>query len=308
MSKPLFSVVIPTYNRAEKLLRGLKSLNEQTFSDFEVLVCDDGSTDNTREVVDKFREEIKFRDLLYFFEPNWGGPAYPRNRGIREASSDWICFLDSDDAWYPQKLESMVSYLESHDLIYHDFDLIYDSGKSKPLAARQLDYPVFHDLMLNGHNGCIINSGVCVKKSMIIKAGGVSEDRLLISVEDADLWLKISRITDRFKYVPRRLGLYFLDGGNITIYNQKMIDKLQHLFKLHVSFLGNENLKKSAANTNNYHLGRIRQKMGNSTEALKLHRTSLRSPNFRIALRSLYWIIHIYWKLKIIRNKAWNSR
>ena len=138
----------------------------------------------------------------------------------------------------------MVSYLESHDLIYHDFDLRADSGKSKPLAARQLDYPVFHDLMLNGHNGCIINSGVCVKKSILIKAGGVSEDRLLISVEDADLWLKISRITDRFKYVPRRLGAYFLDGGNITMYDQKMIDKLQYLFKLHVPFLENESLKK----------------------------------------------------------------
>ena len=198
----------------------------------------------------------------------------------------------------------MVSYLESHDLIYHDFDLRADSGKSKPLAARQLDYPVFHDLMLNGHNGCIINSGVCVKKSILIKAGGVSEDRLLISVEDADLWLKISRITDRFKYVPRRLGAYFLDGGNITMYDQKMIDKLQYLFKLHVPFLENESLKKSATNTNNYHLGRIRQKMGNSKEALKLHRTSLGSPNFKIAIRSLYWIIYIYWKLKIIRNKV----
>ena len=304
MGKPLFSVVIPTYNRAEKLLRGLKSLNEQTFRNFEVLVCDDGSTDNTREVVDKFRTEIKFLNLHYFSEPNWGGPAHPRNKGVREASSDWICFLDSDDAWYPEKLKNMVPYLEDYDLIYHDFDLIPESGKSRPLISRQLKSPVFHDLMLNGHNGCIINSGVCVKKSLVEKAEGVSEDRTLISVEDADLWLKISRITNRFKYVPKRLGLYFLDGGNITMYNQQMLDKLQYLFDLHVPFLENEILKNSAAKTNNYHLGRIRQMMGNSKEALKLHRSSLRSPNFKIALRSLYWIFFIYWKLKIARIKA----
>ncbi len=307
MSKPLFSVVIPTYNRAEKLLRGLKSLNEQTFRHFEVLVCDDGSTDNTREVVNKFRTEIKFLNLHYFFEPNWGGPAHPRNKGVREASSDWICFLDSDDAWYPEKLENMIPYLENYDLIYHDFDLISASGKAKPLAARQLGFPVFQDLMLKGHNGCIINSGVCAKKSMIIKAGGVSEDRLLISVEDADLWLKISRITDRFKYVPKRLGLYFLDGGNITMYNQNMIDKLQYLFEIHIPFLTTESLKKSAAKTNNYHLGRIRQIMGNSREALKLHRSSLGSPNYKIALRSLYWIFFIYWKLNTVRNKVAGS-
>ena len=85
MSKPLFSIVIPTYNRSDKLLRGLKSLNEQTFSDFEVLVCDDGSTDNTREVVDKFRTEIKFRDLRYFFEPNWGGACLSKKQGDKRS-------------------------------------------------------------------------------------------------------------------------------------------------------------------------------------------------------------------------------
>jgi glycosyltransferase involved in cell wall biosynthesis len=296
MSKPLFSVVIPTYNRAQKLLRGLRSLNDQTFTNFEVLVCDDGSTDDTREIVDNFRTEIKFRQLHYLFGPNWGGPAHPRNRGIKEAAGDWICFLDSDDAWYPTKLENMVSYLGNYDLIYHDFDLVNDSGKPKPLRARQLHQPVFEDLMLKGHNGCIINSGVCVRKSILLKAGGVNEDRMLISVEDADLWLTIARITDRFKHVPKCLGMYFLDGGNITVYNQRMIDKLQYLFDLHAPFLGSDRLKKSAAKTNNYHLARIRQMMGNSKEALKLHQSSLGSPNIKLALRSFYWIFYICWK------------
>jgi glycosyltransferase involved in cell wall biosynthesis len=302
MNKPLFSVVIPTYNRGQKLLRGLRSLNNQTFSNFEVLVCDDGSTDDTKEVVDNFRPGIKFRQLSYFFEPNWGGPARPRNRGINEAAGDWICFLDSDDAWYPEKLENTVPYLENYDLIYHDFDLVSDSGKPKPLKARQLHYPVFEDLMLKGHNGCIINSGVCVRKTTLIKAGYVNEDRILISVEDADLWLKIARITDRFKHLPKRLGMYFLDGGNITIYNQQMIDKLEYLFDLHAAFLKNDRLKISAARTNNYHLARIRQMMGNSKEALKLHHSSLGSPNIKLAVRSFYWIFYIYLRSKISRS------
>src|ERR1700759_5123285 len=93
---PTFSVVIPTYNRAQKLFRALHSLNEQTFLDFEVLVCDDGSTDETRSVVEAFVPAIRFRALRYFYAPNWGGPARPRNTGLAKATADWVCFLDSD--------------------------------------------------------------------------------------------------------------------------------------------------------------------------------------------------------------------
>ncbi len=297
--KPVFSVVIPTYNRADKLLRALQSLNEQRFLDFEALVCDDGSTDHTQKMVDEFRAGKRFRDLHYFFEPNWGGPARPRNTGIQHAAADWICFLDSDDAWYPRKLESMLSYLEDYDLIYHGFDLISANGKSRPLASRQLKAPVFEDLMIKGHNGCIINSGVCVRKEILIKAGGMGEDRLLIGIEDADCWLKIARISNRFKYVPLQLGKYFLEGGNITTYNQQMIDRLEYLFNLHAPFLKKKKLQELAARTNSYHLGRIRQTMGQTNEALQLYHSSLGSPNLTIALRSLYWIMRYHFIKKI---------
>lgn len=300
MNRPVFSVVIPTYNRADKLLRALQSLNEQTFTGFEVLVCDDGSTDNTRAVVDEFRPGMRFTGLHYFFEPNWGGPARPRNTGIKNASSGWICFLDSDDTWYSRKLENMLPWLEDYDLIHHDFDLVSENGKSRPLHSRQLKAPVFEDLMIKGHNGCIINSGICVRKTIIEKAGMLSEERSLIGVEDADLCLKMARISDRFKYVPRHLGAYFLDGGNITRYNQKMIEQLQLLFDLHAPFLRKKRLKGLAGRTHHYHLGRIRQIMGQSEEALKHYRSSLGSPNHKIALRSLFWI----WKLKILRAKS----
>ena len=298
MSRPLFSVVIPTYNRAEKLLRALKSLNQQTFPDFEVLVCDDGSTDETRTVVDEFRSQIRFLDLRYFFESNWGGPAYPRNIGIKKASSDWICFLDSDDSWYPEKLETMLLHLDGSDLIYHGVDLIDDSGKSKPLISRQLKYPVFQDLMLKGHNGRIINSSVCARKEIIEKVDGLSENRLLIGVEDADLWLKISRYTERFKYISKRLGTYHLEGENLTLYNQNMIDKLQLLFNLHAPYLPNDVMRNLAGKTNNYHLGRIRRIIGDSKNALKLYRSALGSPNHDIAFRSFFWIIFLYCRIK----------
>ncbi|HZE84802.1 MAG TPA: glycosyltransferase family 2 protein [Puia sp.] len=296
--RPEFSVVIPTYNRAEKLLRGLTSLNNQSFVDFEVLVCDDGSTDDTRSVVDHFRPGIRFRELRYFYSPNWGGPARPRNTGIREASAEWICFLDSDDIWHPRKLEKTVACRDKYDLIYHAFDLRTATGKLTPLTARSLKKPVFRDLMLNGHNGCIINSGVCVRKTMLQLAGGFSEDPALIGVEDADCWLKISRMTDAFKYIPDRLGTYYLDGGNITVYNRTLFDKLLFLFDSHSPFLGDASAITRAGRTNAYHLGRIMHIMGNIREARGLYFSALRSPNPRLVIRALAWILFIYCKQK----------
>ena len=301
--KPVFSVVIPTYNRAEKLLRGLESLNRQSYVDFEVLVCDDGSTDDTRSVVEDFRPGIKFRELRYFYAPNWGGPARPRNTGIREASAEWICFLDSDDSWHPRKLERLIPWLERNDLIYHAFDLITASGRSTPLtAARPLKKPVFRDLMLNGHNGCIINSGVCVRKTVLERAGRFSEDPSLIGVEDADCWLKVSRMTDAFKYLPDRLGVYYLDGGNITVYDRTLFDKLLFLFDSHSPFLEDPSAITRAARTNNYHLGRIMHRTGDLKAAQQLYHSALRSPNHRLAVRALAWTLFIHWKQKTFRS------
>src|SRR4051812_44609569 len=118
--KPTFSIIIPTYNRAEKLRHSLHSIEKQTFNDFEVLVCDDGSKDHTREVVSFF--ENTGMNIRYFFNDNWGGPAFPRNVGIANARAEWVCFLDSDDAWYPTKLERCAAYINNFDFICHSFD------------------------------------------------------------------------------------------------------------------------------------------------------------------------------------------
>src|SRR6266545_511842 len=107
---PFFSVVIPTYNRAEKLRRALESLLHQSYGDFEVLVCDDGSTDGTREVVSAYAGELQ---ISYLWEENWGGPARPRNRGIAAAQGKWVCFLDADDWWHPDKLAKVHGLAES---------------------------------------------------------------------------------------------------------------------------------------------------------------------------------------------------
>jgi glycosyltransferase involved in cell wall biosynthesis len=215
LSKALVSVVIPTYNRAIYLNRALLSLVTQTYKNFEVIVCDDGSTDNTKEVVDSFRN---FLNIKYIFDKNWGGPARPRNNGCKVASGEYICFLDSDDWWKPQKLAvSVVALTRGADIIYHD---LWDVRKEcqyfklKAQGVRSLYSPVYLDLMYNGSP--LLNSSVAVKAELLNKIGGFSEDPELIAAEDFDCWVRLSKITNRFLYIPKVLGYYWTGGGNIS--------------------------------------------------------------------------------------------
>ncbi len=290
---PLFSVIIPTFNRREKLLRALNSLNAQTYLDFEVLICDDGSNDGTREEIDSYRKKIGFRALHYLYESNWGGPARPRNIGVRNAVGKWICYLDSDDSWHSNKLEKLLPHLDNSDLIYHDFEILHKNKITRQFAARTLHAPVFEDLLINGHNGCIINSGVCARSALIRSLGGSSERRLYIGVEDADLWLRMAKVTDRFTHIDEPLGSYYMDGGNLTAYNDRMIQQLTALFQEHAAFLKHPHQRKRAWLTHSYHLARIKRMMNQNNEALRMYLAAMGSPNHRIVLRSVYWFIYL---------------
>lgn len=209
-----FSIIIPTYNRANDLKRCLESLQSQTYQNFEVLVCDDGSTDNTKDIVNEFTNQL---NIHYIWEENWGGPARPRNNGIRAAKGDWICFLDSDDYWYPSKLESCLPYLKDNDLVYHHFDVV---GNNVPinqnkLYAKQVDNENTFMYLLSTWNP-IINSGVVLRKTILDKAGYFDENKSLVGIEDFDMWLRISEVTNKFKLIPEFLGAYYFTDNSLT--------------------------------------------------------------------------------------------
>lgn len=100
--KGLVSVIIPTYNRAGFLEEALKSVLNQTYSNLEIIVVDDGSTDNTKEVLKPFKDKIK-----YFYQEN-KGPAAAKNTGLKSANGEYIAFLDSDDLWPSSKIEIQI--------------------------------------------------------------------------------------------------------------------------------------------------------------------------------------------------------
>jgi glycosyltransferase involved in cell wall biosynthesis len=102
------SVIIPTHNRAKYLIEAIKSVLDQTFKDFELILVDDGSTDNTRDIIENFRDNR----IRYIYQDN-GGVSSARNTGIKAADGEYIAFLDSDDTWLPENLELKVKLLDS---------------------------------------------------------------------------------------------------------------------------------------------------------------------------------------------------
>ena len=146
ISSEKVSIVIPTYNHAKYLGKCVNSVENQTYNNWEAIIVNNNSTDNTIDIINSFNDKrIKTININ-----NDGIIAKSRNIGIQSASGSYIAFLDSDDWWYPNKLEIIMQKKGNSDFIYHYLD-IYKNGKKtiKKHRIRQLIKPVFNDLMIN---------------------------------------------------------------------------------------------------------------------------------------------------------------
>lgn len=211
---PLVSIVIPTYNRARDLERALTSVRAQSFRDWEALVIDNHSVDDTDEVVSAFGDpRIRLHKIH-----NHGIIAASRNLGIERACGNFVAFLDSDDWWEPRKLaESVASLLGGADVVYHDlFSVKRADQKSfwRRARTRQLKRPAFDDLISNGT--ALTTSSVVMRRTVLQAIGGFTEDRSMIGMEDYDAWVRASKVTERFVRLPRSLGYYWEGGGNTS--------------------------------------------------------------------------------------------
>jgi len=224
---PRVTVVIPTFNRAIELERCLSSLVHQTFQNFDVFICDDGSTDHTAHVVTNFEAPFP---ITYLTQPNSGGPAKGRNTGIRASESMYIAFLDSDDWWSDQKLEKAVHYLDlGHDLVYHDLHRspkrTFRLGRSK-IKARHIRQPSYDYLLRRGN--VIPNSSVVVKRNLLEHVGLIDENPALVAAEDFDLWIRLSQVGCSFKKIPHTLGYYQIGVDSLST-SERILKYLEFL-------------------------------------------------------------------------------
>lgn len=178
------TVVIPTYNRYTLLHRAINSVLSQTYKPSEIIVVDDGSTDNTSEI------QNDFSSVKYIYQKNSGVSA-ARNRGIKSATTEWIAFLDSDDRWFPSKLEEQVKFhQENRDILmsYTDELWIRDGVNVKiPKKFRK----VGKDSFMENLSYCNIAPSSALIHKNLFESVGMFDETLEVC-EDYDLWLRIS--------------------------------------------------------------------------------------------------------------------
>lgn len=194
---PETSVIIPTYNRLLFLKEAVKSVFTQTYTDFELIIIDDGSSDETRSWIVSVEAPLQ-----YVFQENWG-PGAARNRGIKAASGEFITFLDSDDLWLKNKLEVQIDFMHRKPeeiVCYTDEIWIRRGVKVNPKQKHQKYSGWIFDKCLPL---CIVSpSSVLMRRAFFDKVGGFDED--LPACEDYDLWLRAA-LRVPFHFIDEKL-------------------------------------------------------------------------------------------------------
>jgi glycosyltransferase involved in cell wall biosynthesis len=204
------SVIIPCHNMAAYLAETIGSVLAQTYPAAEILVIDDGSTDESRAVAASFGPCVSLHT-----KPN-GGPASARNLGMSLAQGTYLAFLDGDDLWHPEKLARQVARMEANpelSLLFSEAWMFRDVEGTRHLL-RQIGYtgdPTFRQLLFGDF---IPNSTVLLRRSVVEEVGWLNEDRGLIGVEDYEYWMRIAhrRVMEG---IAEPLGFYRLREGNL---------------------------------------------------------------------------------------------
>jgi len=225
--QPLFSVIIPLYNKEPHIKRALDSVLAQTFSDFEIIVVDDGSADKSSEIVKSYANE-----KITLIQQKNTGESGARNRGIREANGKIIAFLDADDAWLPHFLETIARlhqtfpeagiYGTAFAHCYPEVSVL--TTYSKEEGERILSY--FRDFLV--HGGPMFCTDTFAAPKTVLESVGLYSEYLKIG-PDVDLYGKIA-LSYPVAYSPSVCACYYLDTVNNTSGKSK--------FPLEVPFLG----------------------------------------------------------------------
>jgi glycosyltransferase involved in cell wall biosynthesis len=202
------SIIIPTYNHAHFLYEALQSVCDQTFSDWEALVINNYSEDDTIEVVRAFNDS---RIHLVNFRNN-GIIAASRNHGIGMARGKYLAFLDSDDAWFPEKLSTCITMLEGGcDLVCHGLHW-FGNERDRDQYYGPASRATYDALLYKGN--CIATSATIVRKELVEAVGGFSESLEVVTAEDYHLWLKLSQAGVEMNFVNQVLGSYRFHATN----------------------------------------------------------------------------------------------
>lgn len=199
---PRISVVIPAYNAAKFIGRAIASVQAQTLPADEIIVIDDGSEDHIASVIEELPGNIRL------IHQRNGGPGSARNHGAKVAEGDWIALLDADDAWLPNKLERQSLRLGDNEIgIVHTLTDDDDAQQPQP---KQIDFAAMWE------KNWLVTSSVLLRRTAFEAVGRFDEDRSLISVEDYNLWLRMTHTGWKVATVAESLVQYMPAPGSLS--------------------------------------------------------------------------------------------
>jgi len=212
MEEKLVSVIIPTYNRASLICKAISSVLEQSHPKIEVVIIDDGSTDNTLEIIKKsfgeyLNREVKGKYISYYFKENTG-ISDTRNIGVEKAKGEYIAFVDSDDYWVRDKLKLQLEYLKEHtecQIVFTDWESFMYDEKAIPTPAQQ-------ELLDVNFDGCLPT--LCCYKSVFAKYG-VFDTRLKTG-EDTEWLARLKLCKVPIAVIRQKLYRRLVHDDNIT--------------------------------------------------------------------------------------------
>ena len=277
---PKVSVIIPAYNAQAYLPETIDSVLAQTYSDYELIVVDDGSKDRTVSIVKQYQTMYPEKIKLILKEN--GGPASARNLGVKAASGEYIAFNDADDLWLPSKLEKQINLFEKlapHVGLVYNKSKKFDNDGIWTLPEKFIKIPVkgwiYKDLL---KDNMIPNQSVIVRKKCFDEVGLFDESPKVVSSEDYDMWLRIA-MKYEVSFIDEVLSLYREHPQGINKNYAKAISAEVKVLEKHSNIVeGNIELEgkiKNAYSQQLYNLGYFYLKEGRMFLARRMFKESL---------------------------------
>ena len=202
-------VIMPNYNKSKFISEAIDSVINQSYKNWKLYIIDDNSHDNSKKILQGYKKKKKIK--IFFLKKNMG-PAFCRNYGLTKSKSNFIAFLDSDDYWYPEKLElTKIATEQGSDFIYHGFKCFGD-GERERLFYPQEKKMSYTKLLFESNS--IATSTVVVRKERVDAVDRFSESPQLRTAEDYDLWLRLFKKGINSLSINKILGGYRLHGDN----------------------------------------------------------------------------------------------
>ena len=246
VNSPLFSVVIPTYNCKELLKKAVKSVLDQTYSNYEIIIIDNYSNDGT----DVFVESLKNKKIKFVKTKNEGCIGRSRNIGIKLSRSKWIAFLDSDDIWFENRLKAVFNIFEiegerKFDVICNN-EIFIRNGKKILWKCGPKKRELYKNLIRYGN--CISTSATVVKKDFLTKNKILFSENIEFSpYEDFEFWMRIASLGGKFKFDNNAYGEHLFHSASFSAQSGKARkESIISILRLHIFEVQNFTIKKDA--------------------------------------------------------------